>query len=164
MLKVRQTTAPKLVRFPDSWAKCSEKGDWGNSDLISWISRGWEDIQKRFRLIDVTVVPKKPASTLQLFLSNAVQKFVGGLCLKRDPRENVLHASRSDKVNEPRKKKKEDSFRPRSSFRAAIQASVTAFGEETYARIRRMKETQQRRHRPFREKDVPGKVPLLGLR
>lgn len=135
-----------------------KRGTWESWDLIGCYNSGWKIFWERPHRIDIPVVPCKPGSTLPIHLISAIQELASVLRPKGGPPQNVLYAHRPDEVHEPRRKRKENFSGTGWSLNVAMKASVTALGTETYAEIRRVKEAQQSKHRPFGEKGVPRKV------
>lgn len=99
---------------------------------------------------------------LLLYLTNGVQDLLTVLLQKCAPLESFLHASRPDKIHEPRRMRDENFPDIGWSVQPAIQVSVAALGEEICAEIPRVERTQQRRQGQFGEKNIPEKSPFFG--
>lgn len=79
---------------------------------------------------------------MPVYLIKAVQYLVSVVRLERGPPENFFHADHLEQLYAPRKKMEENSPGTGSPLHAAIQPSVTALGEATYAEIRCVQEPQ----------------------
>lgn len=81
---------------------------WESSELISCYCRGCKVFRDRFHRTGSPALSYKPRSTPPVLPTNAVRELVSLFRLERGPPENVLHASRSDKIHESLRKREED--------------------------------------------------------